>query len=325
MLDWIANSWVSVASAGALLLAATTLLYAAVLFRRAAKDLGHLEKAVLEGLLKAQEFKSKEPASENYERLAERIYREGYESVVEKAFTDVGRALASRVDELTKCLSEDLSSEAYGRLAERSYREGYERVAEQIEDFRRVIAGVGHELVDRVEKLTYLEGQQLRAQNERISLSREIQREVENLRRTTLRGYTMPAEIVITGIAAALQAVQTWLAFRDRSRAARVFDETFAQRRNAPDTREQAEILITLVPPDVLSTMERRTRSCWERFHDVLKDEKEFLPEEVDNATDALKRCICRELSRIRKLNGDVLPHGDLSNWWSSYCKAINA
>jgi len=320
MFNLLTDNWVLVVGAGSLLLSAAALFYAAVLFRRAEKSIRHVEEAAVRYLSKALEAESS-PAeltrqdaivtvNEEYARVVERVAAFGRETLA-----DAGRELDGKVDDLIKRWSEE-------RFDERA------RVESQVADIgSRAIDQIGYEL----EKLTYREGQQLRARSERliqellVSLSSDIRQEIDNVRRTILRGYTIPAEIVIAGIAAALQAVQTWISFRDRARAARVFDETFAQRRDSPSTREQAETLITLVPPEVLSTMERRTRSCWEKYHAVLKDEKEFLPEEVDNATEALKRCICRELNRIRKLNRDVLPEGDLSNWWSFYCKISNA
>ncbi len=92
-----------------------------------------------------------------------------------------------------------------------------------------------------------------------------------------------------------------------------------AQRR--PSTFEQGAILADIVPHDVLDLMIQRVRKCWDYYKEVLEAEEDFLPAQVDNATRAFERCICRELKRIMRLNKS-LPPGDLERWWKAYCAA---
>ena len=122
----------------------------------------------------------------------------------------------------------------------------------------------------------------------------------------------------IATVSAALQAVQTWLAVRDYRAAAQAGDAGF--RSGATDQQAAGE-LATLVPREVLADMTKRVKGCWEKYRSVLNDDQEYLPDEVDNATEAVKRCICRELRRIHSLN-DTVPAGDLQNWWNAYCVA---
>lgn len=132
------------------------------------------------------------------------------------------------------------------------------------------------------------------------------------------RYITMDSTLLITGVSASLQAIQTWLQFRDSRRAAAEF---VLRREEAPgESRIQAEAvaLDAIVPADVMATMTERARRCWERYHSVLKGG--FLPEEIDEATEALKKCICRELSRIKALEGRI-PEGVLQTWWRQYCE----
>ena len=49
----------------------------------------------------------------------------------------------------------------------------------------------------------------------------------------------------------------------------------------------------------------------------VLKD-NDYLPGEIDDATEALKKCVCRELHRLQEVNGNI-PHGILRNYWNQY------
>jgi hypothetical protein len=127
----------------------------------------------------------------------------------------------------------------------------------------------------------------------------------------------MDPTLIVTGFSAVLQATQTWLQYRDSKRAAEAFRSRIT---NAPkETRilQQAATLAQLVPQPILDTLGGRARKCWERYLDVLKGD--FLPGEVDEATQNVKKCLCRELKRIHDLNGSI-PAGDLSEWWNAYC-----
>jgi hypothetical protein len=128
----------------------------------------------------------------------------------------------------------------------------------------------------------------------------------------------MAAELIISGLSAALQAIQTWYQIRDSREAARVFDTEYRLQLDSPAMKTAARRLENLVPDAILETMKQRVQSCWTRYQEVLTGG--FLPGEIDEATQSLKLCVCRELRRIRELNGS-LPAGILSEWWDAYCK----
>jgi hypothetical protein len=123
--------------------------------------------------------------------------------------------------------------------------------------------------------------------------------------------------LVISGISAVMKAIDTWVKYRDSKRSAQEFESRLLIARSEPQIQVQADALARLVPEPVLATMTSRAMRCWERYNEVLNGK--YLPAEVDEATQAVKACICRELSRIYDLNGSI-PAGELSKWWGAYC-----
>ncbi len=132
------------------------------------------------------------------------------------------------------------------------------------------------------------------------------------------RNKEMDPATFIAGVAAVMQAIQTWVAVRDSRAAANRFSSTMRAEQTNPQVVREGEILESLIPGAVLDKMIERVNTCWKRYERVLNDE-EYLPSEIDDATEAVKRCICRELSRIYDLNGDV-PEGKLQQYWIQYC-----
>jgi len=124
--------------------------------------------------------------------------------------------------------------------------------------------------------------------------------------------------ILISIFSAALQSVQTWFQVRDSKRAADAAKLQFQHAQTDPRMRAQADLLIQLVPSEVLQLMIGRVNGCWDDYSAVLSGE--FLPNEVDKATLSIKACLCRELKRIYDLNGSI-PEGPLRSWWENYCR----
>jgi hypothetical protein len=131
----------------------------------------------------------------------------------------------------------------------------------------------------------------------------------------------MDASLFISGLSATIEAVHTWITWRDSRRAAQAVRERYEVALNSPTTLTQAKTLNSIVPQPVLDTMGARARKCWTHYQETL--EGHFLPGEIDDATEDVKHCICRELRRIYELNGGVIPEGDLSTWWNSYCQNL--
>jgi len=53
---------------------------------------------------------------------------------------------------------------------------------------------------------------------------------------------------LIAGVPAAMQAIQTWIAFRDRKRAAEVYDDTFEQALSDIAVAEESSLIASIIP-----------------------------------------------------------------------------
>jgi len=129
----------------------------------------------------------------------------------------------------------------------------------------------------------------------------------------------MDPTLIVSGIAAVLQAAQTWIASRDSRRAAAAFSNAISSANLTPALINAANQLTSLAPPSVLNALGTRVESCWTNYVDILNAPGgSYLPQEIDDATEAVKACVCRELQRLRSVNGS-LPPGQLSDWWGQY------
>jgi hypothetical protein len=131
----------------------------------------------------------------------------------------------------------------------------------------------------------------------------------------------MTPELFVASLSAGLQAIQTWIAVRDRKVAEESYKSTVNSLITGRDTTEEAKALESCVPPNILNVMMRRADICFTRFQEVINPGTNFLPAEVDEATQALKACVCRELKRIIVINGSI-PSQKLQILWQRYeCK----
>lgn len=131
----------------------------------------------------------------------------------------------------------------------------------------------------------------------------------------------MDPTVLIAGLSATLQAIQTWIQYKDRGRAITEFDQAVVN--IDIDVLAQSRHLNIIIPPDVLDDLTERVKRCWTRYREVLKDTSGYLPADVDDATLAVKRCVMRELTRIYDLNNGVIPDGILKKWWIAYAPII--
>ena len=91
------------------------------------------------------------------------------------------------------------------------------------------------------------------------------------------------------------------------------------------DDKYEVEVsqLQMLIPDEVLTTFERRIERCWKMYNAVLATD-DYLPTDIDNASLALQKCICRELNRLLIVNGEI-PNGHMLNYWNKYkCQTRN-
>ncbi len=125
--------------------------------------------------------------------------------------------------------------------------------------------------------------------------------------------------MIIAAVSASMQAIQAWISFRDSSRASRSAERGFKRTADAKLAQTQGTKLTKVIPPDVLETIEQRVEACWDRYRRIIDPKTGSTPTEIDEATQALKQCICQELRRIQELRGSI-PAGKLRQWWESYC-----
>ena len=127
------------------------------------------------------------------------------------------------------------------------------------------------------------------------------------------------ANTLFAGISAAAAAVKAWVGYRDRQKAVEAFDGTFKRTLESPEARAAAEELVKIIPEEVIKDLESRADTCWTGYRKVLGGD--YLPDEVDKATESVQACVCRELTRIQKLNGSI-PQRWLGQWEKYRCKS---
>ena len=126
------------------------------------------------------------------------------------------------------------------------------------------------------------------------------------------------ANLFFAGISAVASAIQVWQFTRDKVKASLAFDETYTNTLASPESKEAAQQLVDVVPHEIVKDLEGRADKCWTRYRKVLGGD--YLPDEIDEATDSVKGCVCRELRRIDELNG-FIPDRWKSQWERFKCE----
>jgi hypothetical protein len=125
------------------------------------------------------------------------------------------------------------------------------------------------------------------------------------------------ARTFFAGISAAAAAIQVWQRRRDAKAATETFDTTYERTRTSREAADAASELLSIIPEEVIRDLEGRADQCWRSYRNVLGGD--YLPDEIDHATDSVQACVCRELRRIVKLNGSV-PHRWGDQWRHYNC-----
>ena len=126
------------------------------------------------------------------------------------------------------------------------------------------------------------------------------------------------AKLFFSGISAAAAAIGVWQKTRDNRKAADTFDQVFEEIKDSGEAEEAAEQLVKIIPGEVIKDLEARADKCWSGYRDVL--DGDYLPIEIDQATVAVQACVCRELSRIKVLNGHI-PERWTAQWDTYSCE----
>lgn len=120
------------------------------------------------------------------------------------------------------------------------------------------------------------------------------------------------AKLFFSGISATAAAIGVWQKTRDSKKSAAVFDDVFDEVKESDVAEEAAVQLVKKIPGEVIKDLEARADLCWTNYRNVLGGE--YLPAEIDQATAAVQACVCRELTRIKVLNGDI-PERWMAQW----------
>jgi hypothetical protein len=112
------------------------------------------------------------------------------------------------------------------------------------------------------------------------------------------------ARTLFAGISAAAAAVQVWQRRRDTRAARDAFDTSYERTLVSQEAAAAATELVAIIPLEVIRELEGRADNCWKGYRNVLGGD--FLPDEIDRATDSVQACVCRELRRIERLNGSI-------------------
>ena len=127
----------------------------------------------------------------------------------------------------------------------------------------------------------------------------------------------MEAALLVALVQGGMQAISFWQEQKDRVSAKEAMSkiDLLVKRENVI---AEGQILLSFVPESLISTMTDRVHTCYKRYEMVLDDDQ-YLPAEIDSATDALIKCVCRELNRIVKINGG-LPNTLNEHWEKYHC-----
>lgn len=122
------------------------------------------------------------------------------------------------------------------------------------------------------------------------------------------------AAFVVALVRGTMQAIDFWQNQRDRSKAVQAM-KSVEEVATQPEAIRQGQALLNLAPQSTIDLLNQRIKTCQSRYDKVLADDQGYLPDEVDAATEAVIRCICRELRRLMKVNGH-LPEGWMQEYW---------
>ena len=133
------------------------------------------------------------------------------------------------------------------------------------------------------------------------------------------RGEARTSETVL--LSSLISFLDDYNADSDKSAAEqlRVSAREITQTETDSKLQQATKTVIQLIPGDTLEIFERRILYCKDLYNEMLDSKGEFLPREIDDATAAFMKCICRELTRIIALNGVLPPDPKFQGWWQQY------
>jgi hypothetical protein len=127
-------------------------------------------------------------------------------------------------------------------------------------------------------------------------------------------------QVWLANVSAVTASAESWFALRDQKQAARAYREALDYARESGITRDEAKFLERVLPPQTTRILIERTDRCIAEYNKIMQSREEYLPNELDDATEAVMKCICRELSRIHRLTGSFRSLGVMDSWWKQWC-----
>src|ERR1700732_1801054 len=98
------------------------------------------------------------------------------------------------------------------------------------------------------------------------------------------------AMLFIALVSGIMQGVQTWFAVKDRAAARQAQKRAYIQTLRAPETRIRAEHLMAIVPIKTMDLLRRRVQSCYDRFDEILENDREYFPQDISDAAEKALR-----------------------------------
>jgi hypothetical protein len=115
------------------------------------------------------------------------------------------------------------------------------------------------------------------------------------------------AELLFSGVSALASCIQVWQGERNAEAAEQTFDADLKSFLRSKEAINASRDLEAVVPDEVIHELTAAAARCWDRYLEILRNRDKYLPQEIDDATEAVKACVGRELNRLTKL-GQKLP-----------------
>ena len=128
--------------------------------------------------------------------------------------------------------------------------------------------------------------------------------DLESILKKYSKKQKMEATLIVALVRGGMQAISFWQNQKDRIKAINAIkDIDKISKQN--DIIFENKSLLNIAPQSTIDLMTDRIKNCFDRYNQVLNDD-DFLPAEIDKATNALIKCICREIERLVKINGKI-------------------
>lgn len=132
------------------------------------------------------------------------------------------------------------------------------------------------------------------------------------------------ASLILSGISAAMQSIQTWMLYRDRGKAAEAFKKEYTESKVNPQLLKEAQQLEEGVSKELLSIINKRLNRCWKAWLEILDANPDLYTDiQIDDSTLKFKQCCCKELNRLLEV-GEQFTEEHQEKWKIFECEKYN-